>query len=60
MVQSKITILITREIIPLRLKIQMIMMMIAYWYIDLETNGSDVHYKIDTGAQANVIPLNVY
>ena len=19
------------------------------WYIDLETNGSDVHYKIDTG-----------
>ena len=30
------------------------------WYIDLETNGSDVLYKIDTGAQANVLPLNVY
>ena len=31
-----------------------------YWYIDLETNGSDVHYKIDTGTQANVLTLNVY
>ena len=30
------------------------------WYIDLETNGSDVDYKIDIGAQANVLPLNVY
>ena len=30
------------------------------WYIDLETNGSDVLYKIDTGAQVNVLPLNVY
>ena len=30
------------------------------WYIDLETNGSDVRCKIDTGAQANVLPLIVY
>ena len=30
------------------------------WHIDLETNGSNVHYTIDTSAQANVLPLNVY
>ena len=28
------------------------------WYIDLETNGSDVHYKINTGIQANGLLLN--
>ena len=28
------------------------------WLIDLETNGFEVHYKIDTGAQANVLPLS--
>ena len=27
------------------------------WTIDLETNGTDVTYKIDSGAQADVTPL---
>ena len=30
------------------------------WCIDLNTNGSVVNFKIDTGAQANVLPWNVY
>ena len=28
--------------------------------MNLETNGSDVTYKLDTGAHANVIPKSEY
>ena len=30
------------------------------WSMNLETNGSDVTYKLDTGAQANVMPKSEY
>ena len=30
------------------------------WKISLQSNGSDVEYKIDTGAQVNVLPYKQY
>ena len=30
------------------------------WTIDMETNGSNVRYKLDTGAQVNVLPKYQY
>ena len=30
------------------------------WSVLLDTNGSDIQYKIDTGAQCNVLPKVVY
>ena len=32
----------------------------ANWSTSLETNGSDVTYKLDTGTQANVMPKSEY
>ena len=30
------------------------------WFICLQSNGSKIRYKMDTGAQANVLPLSTY
>ena len=30
------------------------------WSIDLDTNGSLINFKIDSGAQVNILPLNEY
>jgi transposase InsO family protein len=30
------------------------------WFISLQSNGSKIKYKIDTGAQTNILPLSVY
>ena len=30
------------------------------WTVKLETNGTDVIYKIDSGAQVNVMPESIY
>ena len=30
------------------------------WFISINTSGSDINYKIDTGAQANIIPQCLY
>ena len=30
------------------------------WCIDLKTNGTIINYKIDSGAQANILPLKQY
>ena len=30
------------------------------WVVDLETNGRNVQYKLDTGSQVNVLPKSVY
>ena len=30
------------------------------WTVQLETNGTIVRYKLDTGAQVNVLPREVY
>ena len=30
------------------------------WVVDLETNGHEVRYKLDTGSQVNVLPKSVY
>ncbi len=30
------------------------------WFISLKSNGSQIRYKMDTGAQANVLPLSIY
>ena len=30
------------------------------WVVDLETNGRNVRYKLDTGSQVNVLPKSVY
>ena len=30
------------------------------WTINLDTNGSNVRYKLDTGAQVNVLPRSQY
>ena len=30
------------------------------WKISLQSNGSDIEYKIDTGAQVNVLPYEQY
>ena len=30
------------------------------WSVLFDTNGSDIQYKIDTGAQCNVLPKVVY
>lgn len=30
------------------------------WTLQLKTNGSVVKYKLDTGAQVNVLPRSVY
>ena len=30
------------------------------WTVKLKTNGTDVIYKIDPGAQVNVIPESIY
>ena len=30
------------------------------WFIPINTSGSDINYKIDTGAQASIIPQRLY
>ena len=30
------------------------------WSIDLDTNGTLINFKIDSGAQVNILPLNEY
>ena len=30
------------------------------WVVDLETNGRNARYKLDTGSQVNVLPNSVY
>ena len=30
------------------------------WHITLTVNERDIHFKLDTGADANVLPLDVY
>ena len=30
------------------------------WTVKLETNGTDVIYKIDPGAQVNIMPESIY
>jgi hypothetical protein len=30
------------------------------WTVDMDTNGSNVRYKLDTGAQVNVLPKSQY
>lgn len=30
------------------------------WFISLQSNGSTIQYKMDTGAQANMLPLSTY
>ena len=32
----------------------------AAWMTEVLTNGSPIHYKLDTGAQANILPYAVY
>jgi len=29
------------------------------WFISLQSNGAVIKYKIDTGAQANILPLSM-
>ena len=30
------------------------------WFISVKSNGSQIRYKMDTGVQANVLPLSIY
>ena len=30
------------------------------WSIDLDKNGTLINFKIDSGAQVNILPLNEY